>query len=209
MNWNTVSFEKLLQVTAEDLAAIKNNLGIVYGDETIPTEVRLATLANAFNTIDSWSNYFNKFKDILDHKVEELNTENTQLKFENKLLKQQLSSIKDTSTETAVLKERIKYLEEVISIKDNSSNIVSIDLVDRLDSLDEAIKIIKDNAKTIAYKGNLKDFKPAKRIDISDDDIRDKYLAGETAYKIAKDCGLTAGAIVYRLKQMGIYKRKE
>ena len=207
--FNTVSFEKLLQVTAEDLDAIKNNLGIVYGDETISTEVRLATLANAFNTIDSWSSYFSKFKDIQDSKLDEISKENDQLKTENKILKQKLSNLKDASTETAVLKERIKYLEEVINIKDNNNNLISIDLVDRLDSLDEAIKIIKDNAKTIAYKGNIKEFKPAKRIDISDDDIRDKYLAGETAYKIAKDCGLTAGAIVYRLKQMGIYKRKE
>ena len=207
--FNTISFEKILKVTAEDLAVIKNNLGIVYGDETISTEVRLATLADTFSKIESWTSYFNKFKDIQDSKLDEISKENAQLKAENKLLKQQLSSLKDASTETAVLKERIKYLEEVINIKDNNSNLVSIDLVDRLDSLDEVIKIIRENAKTIAYKGNVKEFKPAKRIDISDDDIRDRYLAGETAYKIAKDCGLTAGAIVYRLKQMGIYKRKE
>ena len=207
--FNTISFEKILKVTAEDLAVIKNNLGIVYGDETISTEVRLATLADTFSKIESWTSYFNKFKDIQDSKLDEISKENAQLKAENKLLKQQLSSLKDASTETAVLKERIKYLEEVLNIKDNNSNLVSIDLVDRLDSLDEVIKIIRENAKTIAYKGNVKEFKPAKRIDISDDDIRDRYLAGETAYKIAKDCGLTAGAIVYRLKQMGIYKRKE
>ena len=207
--FETISFERLLEVTDKDLDVIKENLGVVYGDETIPAEVKYASLAEAFATIKEWSDYYSRYKDIQDSKLEELTKENAHLASENKLLKQQLNSLKDASTETAILKERIKYLEEIINMKDNNSNLVSIDLIDRLDSLDEAIKIIKDNAKTIAYKGNVKEFKPAKRIDISDDDIRDRYLGGETAYKIAKDCGLTAGAIVYRLKQMGIYKRKE
>ena len=51
--FNTISFEKLLEVTAEDLAKIKTNFGEVYTNEEVSPEVKLASLADAFNKIEA------------------------------------------------------------------------------------------------------------------------------------------------------------
>jgi molecular chaperone GrpE (heat shock protein) len=239
-----ITLKTLLDKEVEALQQIKESLCETYYDEeTTQQYVSIAAVTSALTQVDYWCDYFSNVREISNSKVEKLNIENAQLKAENKLLKNKVSDLIEKNNKChgkiGTLQSKVEYLSEVIKAKDNSSSMVSVDLVEKLDSLDEAIKIIKDkakdnsssmvsvnlvkkldsldeaikliedNAKTLAYKGNVKAFKPAKRVDISDKDIKTKYEAGETAYKIAKDCGLTAGAIVYRLKQMGIYKGKE
>ena len=130
------------------------------------------------------------------------------------MLKQQLSSIKDTSTETAVLKERIKYLEEIIKIKDNNSNLIPVDLVETLNKLDSintnfesAISAAQHAAAQKVYRQRMSsgEVKPAKRIDVDDEVVKAEYLAGETPNAIAKQFGMTQSAIIYRLKKLGVY----
>ena len=212
--FSTVSFEKLLEITAEDLAVIKNNLGEVYANAEVDPEVKLASLADAFNRIESWTSYFNKFKEIQDSKLDEISKENAQLKAENKILKQQLSSLKDASTETAVLKERIKYLEEIIKIKDNNSNLLPVDLVETLSKLDSintnfesAIYAAQRDAAQKVYRQRVSsgEVTPAKRLDVDDEVIKADYLAGATPNSIAKRFGMTQPAIIYRLKKLGVY----
>lgn len=182
--------------------------------DTITDGELKSEFTTAFLTVTDWSEYYNKFKEITELKTNELNIENAQLKAENKLLKQQLSSLKDASTETAVLKERIKYLEEIIKIKDNSSNLLPVDLVETLNKLnsintnfESAIFAAQRDAARKVYRQRVAsgEVTPAKRIDVDDEVIKADYLAGATPNSIAKRFGMTQPAIIYRLKKMGVY----
>ena len=213
--FDKVSFEKMLSITANDMEKIRETLSCTMGSiDTLTDDELQCVFTTVFLTVTDWSEYYNKFKEVTELKTNELNIENAQLKAENKLLKQQLSRLKDTSTETAVLKERIKYLEEIINIKDNSSNLIPIDLVETLNKLDSintnfesAISAAQHAAAQKVYRQRMSsgDVTPAKRIDVDDEVIKADYLAGATPNAIAKRFGMTQPAIIYRLKKMGIY----
>lgn len=47
--------------------------------------------------------------------------------------------------------------------------------------------------------------KPAKNSKVSDEAVQACYLSGMTPYKIGLQFGMTHQAIIYRLKQAGIY----
>lgn len=72
----------------------------------------------------------------------------------------------------------------------------------------EALTLIKENASKITQTQRVKagTHKPAKRIDVSDEIIAQKYELGMTPYKIAKEFNMTQQAIIYRLDKLGIYK---
>lgn len=213
--FDKVSFEKMLSITANDMEKIRETLSCTMGNlDTITDEELQFVFTTVFLTVTDWSEYYSKFKEVTELKTNELNIENAQLKAENKLLKQQLSSLKDDSTETAVLKERIKYLEEIINIKDNSSNLLPVDLVETLNKLDiintnfeSAISAAQHDAARKVYRQRMSngEVKPAKRFDVDDEVIKTEYLAGATPNAIAKQFGMTQPAIIYRLKKLGVY----
>lgn len=209
--FDTISFEKLLEVTAEDLAVIKNNLGIVYMNETVSKDVQCAALAEAFNKIESWTSYFNKFKEIQDSKLDELNRANASLVSENKKLvsenKKLSAENKELSEKNSKIIARVEYLEQVLTSKDNSSNMVSVDIVELVSTLEKALNIIEENSSKIinSKRVNSGNFKPAMRIDVDNETVAKQYLSGATPNKIAKQYGMTQSAIIYRLKKMGIY----
>lgn len=209
--FDKVSFEKMLSITANDMEKIRETLSCTMGNID---KITYDELQFALTTVTDWSEYYNKFKEVAELKTNELNIENAQLKAENKLLKQQLSSLKDASTETAVLKERIKYLEEIINIKDNSSNLLPVDLVETLNKLDSintnfesAISAAQHDAARKVYRQRIAsgEVTPAKRIDVDDEVIKTEYLEGATPNAIAKQFGMTQSAIIYRLKKLGVY----
>ena len=213
--FDKVSFEKMLSITANDMEKIRDTLSCTMGniDKITYDELQFA-LTTAFLTVTDWAEYYNKFKEVTELKTNELNIENAQLKTENKLLKQQLSSLKDDNTETAVLKERIKYLEEIIKIKDNNSNLLPVDLIETLNKLDNinknfesAISSAQHDAARKVYRQRVAsgEVTPAKRLDVDDEVIKTEYLAGKTPNAIAKQFGMTQSAIIYRLKKLGIY----
>ena len=213
--FDKVSFEKMLSITANDMEKIRDTLSCTMGniDKITYDELQFA-LTTVFLTVTDWAEYYNKFKEITELKTNELNIENAQLKTENKLLKQQLSSLKDDNTDTAVLKERIKYLEEIIKIKDNNSNLLPVDLVETLNKLDNintnfesAISAAQHAAAQKVYRQRVAsgEVTPAKRIDVDDEVIKNEYLAGATPNTIAKQFGMTQPAIIYRLKKLGVY----
>ena len=213
--FDKVSFEKMLSITANDMEKIRETLSCTMGSlDTITDDELQFVFTTVFLTVTDWSEYYNRFKEVTELKANDLNIENAQLKAENKLLKQQLSSLKDASTETAVLKERIKYLEEIINIKDNSSNLLPVDLVETLNKLDSintklesAISDAQHYAAQKVYRQRMSsgEVKPAKRIDVDDEVVKAEYLAGETPNAIAKRFGMTQPAIIYRLKKLGVY----
>lgn len=213
--FNRISFEKLLEVTAEDLAVIKDNLGAVYMDETIEPGVKDVMLAEAFNTVDHWSSYFSRFKDIQDSKLEELSNENARLVGENKKLNDELddliSKLNKCHGKIGMLQERLVHQERLIETKNSSSNLVSIDLVEMIEKLETIASSYESAIKAAEHKAAMKTFnqrvasgdvKPAKRADISDEYIIEMYNNNVSAYKIAQSVGMTQQAILYRIKKL-------
>lgn len=210
--FNVISFERLLEVTAEDLAIIRENFGAVYMDETIKPEVKYVMLAEAFKTIDSWSSYYNRFKEIQDSKLDELNRENARLVDENKRLNKELDKIVKNYNEQSVLlgdmQARIEMYDELVKAKDNSSNMVSVDIVELVETLEKALNTIDENAKVITQTKKVKskgELAPAFNTEVRTEDIIKAYQLGETPNQIANKCGMTQSAIIYRLKQAGVY----
>ena len=213
--FDKVSFEKILSITANDMEKIRETLSCTMGniDKITYDELQFA-LTTVFLTVTDWAEYYNKFKEVTELKTNELNIENAQLKTENKILKQQLSNLKDDNTETAVLKERIKYLEEIIKVKDNNSNLLPVDLVETLNKLDSVNKNFESAISAAQHDAAIKVYRqrmasgevtPAKRFDVDDEVIKNEYLAGATPNAIAKQFGMTQPAIIYRLKKLGVY----
>lgn len=210
--FDTISFERLLEVTAEDLTEIRDNLGAVYMDETINSETKNVALATAFNTIDSWSSYFNKFKEIQESKLDELNRANASLVNENKRLNNELNRLNDEynkQTElVGQLQGRLEIMNEVIKAKDNNANMVQVDIVELVESLERTLNTIDENAKVITQTKKVKskgELAPAFNTDVHTEDIIKAYQLGETPNQIAQKCGMTQSAIIYRLKQAGVY----
>ena len=212
---NTISFERLLEVTADDLAVIRDNLGAVYMDDTIDSETKNVALATAFNTIDSWTSYFNKFKEIQDSKIDELNRANASLVGENKRLNKELddliSKLNKCHEKIDMLQEKIAQQEKLIEAKNSSSNMVQVDLVEMIEKLETIADSYESAIKAAEHKAAMKTFnkriasgevKPAKRADISDEYIIENVKNGISAYKIAQSVGMTQQAILYRIKKL-------
>lgn len=213
--FSTVSFERLLEVTAKDLNEIKHNLGEVYGDDTIDPEVKHVALANAFKTIDDWSSYFNKFKEIQDSKLDELSRENDHLVDENKRLNNELNQLTTNYNKQSVLlgnmQATVEYLNKLVDDKNNSSNMVQADLVEMIKKLEAIANSYESAIKAAEHRAAMKTFnkrvasgevKPAKRADISDEYIIENVNNGVSAYKIAQSVGMTQQAILYRIKKL-------
>lgn len=213
--FNTISFERLLEVTVEDLTAIRNNLGAVYMDETIDSETKNVALATAFNTIDSWSSYFSKFKEIQESKLDELNRANASLVSENNRLNKELDILNDKYNKQSELVGqlhcRLEMMNEVIKAKNNNANMVQVDIVELIESLERTLNTIETNAKVITQAKKVKskgELAPAFNTDVHTEDIIKAYQLGETPNQIAQKCGMTQSAIIYRLKQAGVYISK-
>lgn len=50
--------------------------------------------------------------------------------------------------------------------------------------------------------------RPLRRNDFNNDEVIQRYVAGESAYKIAKDTGVGQMTIISRLKRAGVYEGK-
>ena len=48
--------------------------------------------------------------------------------------------------------------------------------------------------------------RPLRRDDFNNDEVVQRYVAGESAYKIAKDTGVGQMTIINRLKRAGVYE---
>lgn len=213
--FSTISFERLLEVTANDLNEIKHSLGEVYGDDTIDPEVKHVALADAFKTIDDWSSYFNKFKEIQDSKLDELSRENDHLVDENKRLNNELNQLNTNYNKQSVLlgnmQATVDYLNKLVEARNNSSNMVQVDLVEMIEKLEAIANSYESAIKAAEHRAAMKTFnkrvasgevKPAKRADISDEYIIENVNNGVSAYKIAQSVGMTQQAILYRIKKL-------
>ena len=218
--FNTISFERLLEVTADDLNAIRDNLGAAYMNETIDSETKNVALATAFNTIDSWSSYFSKFKEIQESKLDELNRANASLVVENKKLANENSKLKE---DLVMLNEKINNanykigaLQATLEARNNNSNLVSVDLVEMIESLEKAVNLIDDNAKALTLSKKLKTEPnvnkhgaehPRYRNDIDNDSLVADYQSGMILKDLSKKYKISIPGIRNRLMDLGVYKQ--
>lgn len=212
MSWNTISFERLLEITDKDLDVIKESLGVVYGDETVPVEVKYVALAEAFATIKEWSDYYSRYKDVQDSEIERLSNSNAILLQDNKRLNKELDILNDKYNKQAELvgqlQGRLEMMDEVIKAKNSNANMVQVDIVELVETLEKALNTIDENAKVITQTKKVKskgELAPAFNTEVHTEDIIKAYQLGETPNQIAQKCGMTQSAIIYRLKQAGVY----
>lgn len=187
MSFNTISFSKLLEVTARDLNNIKESIRILLVEDDLTEEEKQCLISDAFVEIEHWSRYYRQYKEILDHEVEQLKEENI------------------------MLKERLNMMDKVLETRDANSNMVQIDLVELIEKLENITDSYKSAMKAAEHKAAMKEFnkrvasgevKPAKRADVDDNYIIDMYNKGISAYKIAQSVGMTQQAILYRIKKL-------
>ena len=213
--FDTISFEKLLEVTVDDLTTIRDNLGAIYMYEKIPSDAKYVALANAFKTINEWTSYFGRFKEIQDSKLDELKNENISLANENKRLNNELNKLTNNYNEQSVLlgkmQATVEYMNKLIETKNDSSNMVQVDIVEMVEKLEAIADSYESAIKAAEHKAAMKTFnqrvasgevKPAKRADISDEYIIENVKNGISAYKIAQSVGMTQQAILYRIKKL-------
>lgn len=219
MSWNTISFKMALEITYNDLYVIKEKFGNVYFDETLSEDEKNVALADAFNTIKKWSDFYSRYKDIHDSEIDKLNRDNAILLNDNKQLNKELKEIREKyNTQSSLigqLQGRLEMMDEVIKAKDNNANMVQVDLVEMIEKLETINSsyesAIKSAIKSAEHKAKMKvfnqrvasgDVKPAKRADVSDEYIIEQFKNGLSAYKIAQSVGMTHQAIVYRIKKL-------
>lgn len=216
--FSTVSFERLLEVTAKDLNEIKHNIGEVYGDDTIDPEVKHVALADAFKTIDDWSSYFSRFKEIQESKLDELNRANASLASENKRLASENSKLKE---DLVMLNEKmnnahykIGTLQATLEAINGNSNMVQVDIVEMIENLEKAVNLIEENAKTISTATHMKNRHigsgnehPAYRQDVDSKALIDDYNSGKFNLKeLAEKYDMTSPGLRDRLIKLGVYK---
>ena len=217
--FSTVSFERLLEVTAKDLNEIKHNLGEVYGDDTIDPEVKHVALADAFKTIDDWSSYFNKFKEIQDSKLDELSRENDHLVDENKRLNNELNQLTTNYNKQSILlgntQATVEYLNKLVDAKNNSSNMVQVDLVEMIEKLEKAVNLIDENAKALSLSKKLKTEPrvnmhgkdhPRYRNDIDNDSLVADYKSGMILKDLSSKYKISIPGVRNRLIDLGVYE---
>lgn len=200
-----ISMEKLLERTDSDITDITQSITEAYSiagglDDSNIKDAILVNLEQAFTSISDWQKYYHHFNEI----VVNISSDSSKLKDANDKL---TKKVEEQSVLISQLQTELSVANELINQKNNSSNMVQVDLVEMINTLEAAINIINDNASKIVNSERIKrgNFTPAKRIDVSDDVIKDLYLNNETPNAIAKRFGMTQPAIIYRLKQMGIY----
>lgn len=191
--FNTVSFERLLEVTDRDLTVINDDLVAVYGDATLTEDEKRVLICNAYNTINEWSAYYHRFKEIQDSKIYELVSENQ------------------------ILKEQIRQLETLLEAKDTNSNMVQVDLVAMIESLDKVVDLIDENAKALTLSRKLKTEPnvnkhgaehPRYKDNIDNDELIKDYKSGRILKELSEKYKLSIPGIRNRLIDLGVYQNK-
>lgn len=200
-----ISIEKLLERTDNDVTDVTQSITDAYSlagslDSSDVKDAILVNLAHAFTVLSDWQKYYHHFNEI----VVNINNNSDELIDTNAKL---TKKVEEQSVLISQLQTKLSVANELINQKNNSSNMVQVDLVEMINTLEAAINIINDNASKIVNSERIKrgNFTPAKRIDVSDDVIKDLYLNNETPNAIAKRFGMTQPAIIYRLKKLGVY----
>lgn len=204
-----ISVEKLLERTDSDITDITQSITDAYSiagslDASDIKDVILVNLAQAFTSISNWQKYYHHFNEIIVN----ISSDDDKLKNENDKLQK---CIDEQNILIGQLQSKLNMYNELLSQKNNSSNMVQVDLVEMIERLSTIADSYEAAIKTAEHKAAMKTFnqrvasgevKPAKRADIDDNMIVEMYNKGISAYKIAQSVGMTQQAILYRIKKL-------
>lgn len=204
-----ISMEKLLERTDDDITDVTQSITDAYSltgslDSSNIKDVILVNLAHAFTVLSDWQKYYHHFNEI----VVNISSDDGKLKDENAKLQK---CIDEQNILIGQLQAKLNMYNELLNQKNNSSNLVSIDLVDMIEKLETIADSYESAIKAAEHKAAMKTFnkrvasgdvKPAKRADISDEYIIENVNNGVSAYKIAHSVGMTQQAILYRIKKL-------
>ena len=202
--FNTITISKLLEKTNEQLSQATELLVEAYSihnseQSEISQDLLNARLADAVNKFRDWSAYYNMYTELIDNEKEQSQL----LVIENNNLKKQIND-KDA---------QIDNLMNIIKASHNNDN-ERIELAEAVETMNSALKLINENAKTISTATHMKNRHigsgnehPAYRQDVDSKALIDDYNSGKFNLKeLAEKYGMTSPGLRDRLIKLGVYK---
>lgn len=202
--FNTITISKLLEKTNEQLSQATELLVEAYSihnseQSEISQDLLNARLADAVNKFRDWSAYYNMYTELINNEKEQSQL----LVIENNNLKKQIND-KDA---------QIDNLMNIIKASHNNDN-ERIELAEAVETMNSALKLINENAKTISTATHMKNRHigsgnehPAYRQDVDSKALIDDYNSGKFNLKeLAEKYGMTSPGLRDRLIKLGVYK---
>lgn len=202
--FNKIKISKLLEKTNEQLSQATELLVEAYSinnseQSEMSNDLLNARLADAVNKFRDWSAYYSRYTELIDDEKEQSQL----LVIENNNLKKQIID-KDA---------QITNLMNIIKASHNNDN-ERIELAEAVESMNSALKLINENAKTISTATHMKnrhigsgDKHPAYRQDVDSKALIDDYNSGKFNLKeLAEKYDMTSPGLRDRLIKLGVYK---
>ena len=209
-----ISIEKLLERTDNDVTDVTQSITDAYSlagslDYSNVKDAILLNLANAFTVLSDWQKYYHHFNEI----VVNINNDNDKLIDTNDKL---AKKVEEQSVLINKLQTELSIANELINQKNNSSNMVQVDLVEMIESLEKAVNLIDDNAKALTLSKKLKteprvnmhgEEHPRYRNDIDNNSLIADYQSGMILKDLSEKYHISIPGIRNRLMDLGVYKQ--
>ena len=215
-----ISIEKLLERTDNDITDVTQSITDAYSlagclDSSDIKDAILLNLAHAFTVLSDWQKYYHHFNEIV---VNINNNSDELININNKLDKK----VKEQSVLISQLQTKLSVANELINQKNNSSNMVQVDLVEMINTLDGAVQSINDivglvdeNVKALSLSKKLKTEPrvnmhgkehPRYRNDIDNDSLVADYKSGMILKDLSSKYGISIPGVRNRLIDLGVYE---
>ena len=216
-----ISMEKLLERTDNDITDVTQSITDAYSlagglDASDVKDAILLNLAHAFTVLSEWQKYYHHFNEI----VVNINNNSDELIDTNAKL---AKKVEEQSILISQLQTKLSIANELINQKNNSSNMVQVDLVEMINTLDGAVQSINDivglvdeNVKSIALSHKLKttprvnmhgEEHPRYRNDIDNNSLIADYKSGMILKDLSEKYHISIPGIRNRLMDLGVYKQ--
>ena len=216
-----ISMEKLLERTDNDVTDVTQSITDAYSlagclDASDVKDAILLNLAHAFTVLSEWQKYYHHFNEI----VVNINNNSDELIDTNAKL---AKKVEEQSILISQLQTKLSIANELINQKNNSSNMVQVDLVEMINTLDGAVQSINDivglvdeNVKSIALSHKLKttprvnmhgEEHPRYRNDIDNNSLIADYKSGMILKDLSEKYHISIPGIRNRLMDLGVYKQ--
>ena len=216
-----ISIEKLLERTDNDVTDVTQSITDAYSlagglDSSDIKDAILLNLANAFTVLSDWQKYYHHFNEI----VVNINNDSDKLIDTNDKL---AKKVEEQSVLINKLQTELSIANELINQKNNSSNMVQVDLVEMIEKLDGAVQsingivgLVDENVKSIALSHKLKttprvnmhgEEHPRYRNDIDNNSLIADYQSGMILKDLSEKYHISIPGIRNRLMDLGVYKQ--
>ena len=216
-----ISMEKLLERTDNDVTDVTQSITDAYSlagclDASNVKDAILVNLAHAFTVLSDWQKYYSHFNEI----VVNISSDSSKLKDANDKLQKYID---EQNILIGQLQAKLNMTNELLNQKNNSSNMVQVDLVEMINTLDDAVQsinnivgLVDENVKSIALSHKLKttprvnmhgEEHPRYRNDIDNNSLIDDYQSGMILKDLSEKYHISIPGIRNRLMDLGVYKQ--